>query len=99
MQWPWLRPVDVDIQHGTSHSSSIIRHPARQAVSTMIAPPVAGSAADITALFAEARRRRRRRRITAAAVSLAVAGSVMIGLISGGGHHDPAPRTAASPRR
>jgi hypothetical protein len=57
------------------------------------------SAADLTALFAEARRRRRRRRITAAAVSLAVAGSVMIGLTSGGGHHDPAPRTAASPRR
>jgi hypothetical protein len=64
----------------------------------MIAPPVAGSAADITALFAEARRRRRRRRITAAAVSLAVAGSVMIGLAPGGGHHDPAPRAAASPR-
>lgn len=65
----------------------------------MIAPPASGSAADIIALFAEARRRRRRRRITAAAVSLAVAGSVMIGLTAGGGHHDPAPRAAASSRR
>jgi hypothetical protein len=76
----------------------------------MIAPPdpvsagsasgsaASGSAADPSALFAEARRRRRRRRITAAAVSLAVAGSVVIGLTARGGHHSPAPRAAASSR-
>jgi hypothetical protein len=72
----------------------------------MIAPPgpvpagpVSDSTADITALFAEARRRGRRRRIIAAGVSLALAGSVVIGLTAGGGHHDPAPRAAANPRR
>jgi hypothetical protein len=66
----------------------------------MIAPPgqVTGRAADILALFAEARRRRRRRRLAGAAVGLAVAGLVAIGLTSGAAQHHPAQRARPAPR-
>jgi hypothetical protein len=55
---------------------------------SVTAGPEADGAAQITALFAEARRRRRRR-ITGAVVGLALAGSALIGLRIGGRHQEP----------
>jgi hypothetical protein len=63
----------------------------------MIAPPGRASAraAEIRALFAEARRRRRRRRLLGSAVGLMLAGSAVTSLAIGGRAHDPAPRIRA----
>jgi hypothetical protein len=63
----------------------------------MIAPPceLQDGAAEIQALFAEARRRRRRRRIAGLIAGLVLAGSAAIGLAGGGRQHHAAARVSA----
>ena len=85
------RPVEVDIQHGPSDSSSMMKAGQERGSLLIDAPGREGArSARIQALFEEARRRGRRRRLTYAAISMILAIAAALGLTVGWQHGDAA---------
>ena len=88
MQGQRASAIEIDFQHGTSHSSSMIG--AEQDTtrsSDMGAPALRARGTEVEVLFAQARRRRRHRRLVVVVVSLGLAGALAVGVAAGDGGH------------